>query len=111
MPLSLTPAGLREFGKIPDSESDSLLQQFIDPAVKTIERMTGKAAADLDSPESKLAARLLALNWYQSRDFPSAAVNEAVYKQVIGLISADLDIGSTLIYTRTDSSSRASRCG
>lgn len=98
--LAPTVSELKTFGKIPESEDSALLQGFLDTAISQIEKMTGRLAADLDSPESREACLLLALASYQGRDFPSQPVNEAVRARVIQLVGADIDIEKTLIYSK-----------
>ena len=103
--LAITPQELRDFGRIPPEEPDSSLAGFIAPAIHTIERMTGQAAADLSSEDSKLAAKILALAYYQGRDFPSQAVNEAVMARVNQLCAADMKPEDLIIYSSPDTES------
>ena len=100
--LALTTDQLREFGRIPADEPDTLLQGFIDASLGQIERLTGQLRADLGSPESVLALKILALDAYQSRDFASQATSEAVMRRVNNLLAGDLKPEELIIYSATE---------
>lgn len=104
---TITPAELREFGKLED-DSDEFLQTFIDRAenfclrLASIDSLPTKTGdSNVVDPEFRGGVLTYALFLYETRDFPRPQLEEAVNKQVMNQIAGQTNFADRLILTET----------
>lgn len=101
--IEVTPGEFKEFGKLVSDETDDFLNGFINSAIATINRLVGKAPDNIENTDSmKLATKILALHFYNMRDFPSPQMTEAIKQQVLTLIQDQIDLSAQTILTEPE---------